>query len=528
MFKVVIVDDEPMVCRWLAEKINWQEWNCEIVGIGRNGLEGKELVEKHRPDILLSDVKMPGINGLELSRRIMEHFPKTIVLMLSGYNEFDFVRTAMRNQVFDYLLKPLDIEEFRKTMDKTSAELKQRLDRERKSEISEKRLEESSELTESGILMKLIMNGNKELPSLQGMIKRFGLELNKGQVVVYELHNVREPHEDKWTPVYQYAVQNILLETFKRYQCIPVVFHAGDRCVVVAKFGPGISITICEQRMLEAAKEGLENVKMYLKSKQSLGIGTVFKSIEDLHQSYVTAVQYLELQYFWLDDSISIPGGIVSHFNETPFSVEQSLFESIEVGDEEAAASYLASLAVRLRKIGKKEFVYSVCTEILIHLSKISDKWRKELDFLSLMNSMKQYRTFEALMQDLGEAVASLCRWISSQKSYAVASLPDKIVMYIRENYYKQDIHLGAISEEFHISLSHLSRIFTRATGMSFNEYMSQLRVEQAKNLMEQQHWLSNQEIAARVGYSDGRYFSQVFKKHCGKTPNEFRGRRGG
>lgn len=526
MHKVVIVDDEPMVCRWLAEKINWREWNCELVGVGRNGLEGKELVDQHKPDILLSDVKMPGMNGLELSRHILEHHPKTLVLILSGYNEFDFVRTAMRNQVFDYLLKPLDVEEFRKTMQKVNVQLLQRQGLERKNEISEKRLEESSELTESGILMKLIMNGNKELPSLQSKITRLGLDLNKGQVVIYELHSIHDPHKDKWISVYQYAVQNILFETFVRFHCIPLVFHVGDRCVVVAKFSPGISIPLWEKRVLEAAKEGLENVRMYLKSKQSLGIGTVFKSIEEIHNSYRTAVQSLELKYFWSDDTIPAVKGSVSTFDETPFTVDHAFYECIENGDEEATATYLESITTRLGRIGKKEFVYSVCTEILIHLSKISEKWNKELDFLPLMNSMKQYRTFKTLMEELSQTVLSVCRWIASQKTYAVASLPDKIIMYIRENYHNPDIYLSAISEEFHISLSHLSRTFVRATGMNFNEYMAQLRVEQAKQLMEQQHWLSNQEIAERVGYSDGRYFSQVFKKYCGKTPNEYRGRR--
>ncbi|NRF90366.1 response regulator [Paenibacillus frigoriresistens] len=526
MNKVVIVDDEPMLCRWLTEKIDWQAWNCEIVGVGRNGLEGKELVKQHKPDILLTDVKMPGMNGLELSCYVLEHYPKTMVLILSGYNEFDFVRTAMRNEVFDYLLKPLDVEEFHKTMKKASSHLEQRLEHERKNEISEKRLEDSTELTESGILMKLFINGNKELPSLHTKIARLGFDLGKGQVVVYELHSPSDPLRDKWTPVYQYAVQNILFETFERLQCIPIVFHIGDRCVVVVKFQMGVATSLWEKRVLEAAKEGMENVKMYLNSRQSLGFGTVFKSIEEIYGSYQTAVEALEMQYFWLDETIPTMNGSVPMLIDAPFAVSPELYSIIENGDEDAASSSLASVTAQLRRIGKREFVYSVCTEMLIHLSKISEKWNKELDFLPLMNGMKQYRTFESLMKDLGHTVTSLCRWISSQKAYAVTSLPEKIVLYIQEHYHNPDINLGSIANEFHLSLSHLSRIFVRATGANFNEYVSQLRVEQAKKLMEQKHWLSNQDIAQRVGYNDGRYFSQVFKKYCGKTPNEYRGRR--
>jgi len=522
MYKLVIVDDEPMVCQWLTAKIDWSRWDCEIVGVGRNGLEGKELVEKHKPDILLSDVKMPGINGLELSHFILEQYPKTLVVMLSGYNEFDFVRTAMRNKVFDYLLKPLDVEDLLKTMDKASSYLQERLDCERKNEISEKRLEETSVLTEIGILMKLMINGNNELSLLKDQISHLGLVFSRGQVVVYQMHNSLQ---DKWAAHYQYAVRNVLMETFQRYHLIPLVMHIGETCVVVAKFVQG-GLPLWEKRVLQAAEEGLDNVRMYLKSKQSLGIGAVFKSIEELYPSYQSAISRLELHYFWLDDSLPSVNGAITIEDGSAFTVDKALYEWIESGDEQASVSYLSTAKAKLRKIGKREFVYSVFTEILIHLSKISEKWNKELDFVPLMNNMQQYRTFDTLMQELIGTVSCLCRWIAKQKSYATSSLPDKVVIYVRKNFQNPDINLGTISELFHISLSHLSRTFVRSTGVNFNEFVSQLRVDEAKKLMEQQHWLSNQEIAERVGYNDGRYFSQVFKKLCGKTPNEYRGRR--
>jgi len=526
MYKVVIVDDEPMVCRWLKEKIDWQNWQCEVVGVGHNGIEGKVLVEQHRPDILLSDVKMPGMDGLVLSSHVLEHYPKTLVLMLSGYNEFNYVRSALRNNVFDYLLKPIDTDEFKLTMDKVSVQLEERQAREQKDAISERRLEDSSELTESGILMKLIINGNKELPSLKSKMARLGLELGKGRPIIYQLHRNPDSEHDKWTPVYQYAVHNILLETFERYQCTPVVFHIGDRCVVVIKFPAGIPVSTSERRVLEAAREGLENVKMYLKSSQSLGIGPVFQSAGELHDAYRAAELSLIQQYFWLDESIPSMYRADILLEEMPFTIDPSFYDSIEKGDKEAAAAVLSSVSAQLRRIGKRDLVYSVCTEILIRLSKTAEKWNKELDFLPLMSGMKQYRTFALLMQELGEVVTSLCSWIAEQKTYAVASLPEKIVMYVQKHYSSPGIHLGALSDHFHISLSHISRLFTKATGTNFNEYISQLRVDLARQLMEREHWLSNQEIAERVGYNDGRYFSQVFKKHCGKTPNEYRGRR--
>jgi two-component system response regulator YesN len=526
MYNIIIVDDEPLVCRWLTEKIDWSRWNCEVAGVGHNGLEAVALMEKHKPDILLSDVKMPGMNGLELAGRVLEKHPRTLVLMLSGYNEFDYIRSAMRNRVFDYLLKPLDFEEFHRTMDKAVAHLERQSQRRRNEEISSRKLEDSSELTESGILLKLIMNHGKELPSLQSKITRLGLDLGKGQVVVYQMHDNIGPEREKWTSVYPFAIQNILAETFERHHLTPVIFHIGDRCVVVAKFAVGIPIPLWEKRVNEAAQEGLDNVKMYLKSAQSLGIGRVFKSLGNLHGSYQTAVEQLEQRYFWLNDRMPMSGGDSPRPDEVPFAIAPTFYERIENGDTESALAEFGAMTVQLRKLGKREFVYSVYTEILIRLSKISEKWNRDLDFLRLMSGMKDGRTFESLMNEIGETVASLSGWIAERKAFAVASLGEKIVMYVGENYTSPDMTLAALSEHFHISLSHLSRMFVRATGMNFNEYLSNLRMEHARQLMEREHWLSNQEIAERVGYNDGRYFGQVFKKHYGKTPNEFRGRR--
>jgi two-component system response regulator YesN len=98
-----------------------------------------------------------------------------------------------------------------------------------------------------------------------------------------------------------------------------------------------------------------------------------------------------------------------------------------------------------------------------------------------------------------------------------------KIIMHIQAHYNEQDMNLTAIAEKFHISLSHLSRMFSKTMQLNFNEYLTQTRLEHAKKILIEKYWLNNQEIAEQVGFSDGRYFSQVFKKHCGKTPKEYK-----
>jgi two-component system response regulator YesN len=523
MHKVVIIDDEPMICRWMMEKISWQEWSCEVVGIGKNGLEGKELVDTHKPDIVISDVKMPGLNGLELSQYIHINHPQTLVLILSGYSEFDYVRSAMRNHVFDYFLKPLDMSAFRDTMNKVSNHLKEFQDYERETELSEQKLIESTLLSESGILMNLIMNGNKELGGLRAKMQRIGLSVNKGQIAVYELHRIHDPELEKSKSIYQYAVQNILQETFQRQHWTAHVLFIENKCVVVAKQTSDMLMPIWEKKLLEAAIEGAENVKFFLKLKISFGIGAVFKSIDELHSSYHSAIESLESQYFWTRETVSSRNYQDSSLIGSPFAVGLELYEKIEKGDEQLAVDCLKSIVAKLKHSGSKDFVYSACTEILIHLSKIAETWEKEIDFLPLVNNIKQYRDFEELIQVIEQVVQSLCRSIDEKRTYANASLMGKIKLHIEEHYDDQDMNLTKIAEDFHISLSHLSRMFSKTMQLNFNEHLTKIRLESAKKMMVEKYWLNNREIAEQVGFSDGRYFSQVFKKHNGKTPKEYK-----
>jgi two-component system response regulator YesN len=528
-YKVVIVDDEPMIGRWLSEKVDWQAWDCEVVGVGENGVEGKQLVETLEPDLLISDVQMPGLNGLELAEYVRKNHPKTLVLILSGYNEFDFVRTAMRNQVFDYLLKPIDTAEFHVTMDKVFAHMEQLTEGEKHNAMSQKKLEETDRIAEDRILMSLMMNGNQELESLLVNIRRWGLDISKGQIAVYELQQI--PQKDNWKPVYQYAVKNILQETFERLHCRTQVMFIHNRCVVVSLFTSDLPASLWEKRALEVASDGLDNVKFYLKSRISLGIGRIFHRIEDLHSSYRTAVQSLESQVFWANENVPFPFPLTGSSTasippESSFELDKTLFESIESGNLEATSAAMNVLTLRLNRTGSIEFVHSACTEILIHLSNIAEKWGKDREILPLADKIRQYPRFDDLMLAVKENVCSLCIWIKDKKKLASASLPDQVALYIQEHYSDPNIQFSGIAEKFQISMSHLSRIFVKATGMNFNEYLTQVRLKQAKYLMEHEYQLSNQEIAERIGFSESRYFSQVFKRYNGKTPNEYRGKK--
>jgi two-component system response regulator YesN len=521
MYKVAIIDDEPLVCRRLAEKVDWKEWDCTVCGTGSNGFEGIELIDRTSPDMVITDVKMPGMDGLHLADYIHHHYPHIITIILSGYNDFDYAREALRHHVFDYLLKPIDKDDFSQAMHKAMSFLHQRMDTTQPEQTPERR-NEVSPFIESGLLMDYMLNNNHKLKSSQEIVKKLSSTVHKGQVIVYDLLNAWEQNKvEQNRSLYQFAINNILQEIYQRHRCGVHVIWIADKCVIVAKFDASMPSSIARERVLEATKEGAEQVKTYFKTKAFWGMGMFFNRIDELYSSYQSAHHSLANHLFW---------NLEFHEAEQPPSlngvvtIEKTLYKWINEGNEAEADNEIDRLADKLRKARNIDNVYSVSLEILIHLNNMTREWDVQVHFPTL-NDIKQHSFYEDLIVELRQIIEGTCRAIAKKRLMIHSPLMDKIMLFVKDHYDDVDMSLQFVADRFHLSTSHLSRFFKKEIGLNFNEFLTQERIEQAKRLMEEKYWLTSQELAYQVGFTDGKYFGQVFKKYCGSTPTEYRGR---
>jgi two-component system response regulator YesN len=514
MYRVAIIDDEPLVCRRLAEKVDWKEWNCTVCGTGSNGFEGMELIDRTSPDIVVTDVKMPGMDGLELADYIYQHYPNIITIILSGYNDFDYARAAIRHHVFDYLLKPIDKDEFSQTMHNAMSFLHQRSDTPRNEQLPQQG-DEISPIIESRMLMDYMLNNNHKLKSSQEIIKKLSSSIHKGQVIVYDLLNAWEQNKiEQNRSLYQFAIINILQEIYQRHRCGVNVIWIADKCVIVAKFDASMPSSIAKTRVLEATKEGAEQVKLYFKTKAFWGMGMFFNRIDELYSSYQSALHNQANHLFWnlefheAEQQPSLNGVV---------NIEKELYKWINEGNVAEAILEFDRLAEMLRKARNIDHVYSVSLEILIHLNNMTREWDVQVVFPTL-NDIKQHSFYEDLVIELRQIIEASCLAITKKRLMILSPLMDKIVMFVKDHYDHGDMSLQFVADQFHMSASHLSRIFKKEQSINFNEFLTQVRIEE-------KYWLTSQELASQVGFIDGKYFGQVFKKYCGSTPTEYRGR---
>ncbi|WP_123043037.1 response regulator [Cohnella candidum] len=522
MHNVVIVDDEAIVSRGLSEKIDWAELECRVVGIGGNGLEGKALVDRCRPDIVITDIKMPGMNGLDLAQYMKENYPECVTILLSGYTEFDYARAAVRHQVFDYLLKPVDLEDLKSCIRKVKKHLASIGTAGKQTEINREAEARKASLVESGIMLNVIVNGNKDIGILVRKLDEHGLSLRKGQTVLFERYDREE--DPVTASLLQYAIQNIVSETYDNLNIRAAVFSHEGQNVAVIKYNPEIQPVVFERRVLEATELCRIHVEQYLKINVNIGAGRVFEGLQGLHASYQSANRMLEDNLFWGMREVPAPtetaDGQKAGVN---VAVSTDWLESISEGKEEEAVRHLEAFLQEVRRYQNKTIAFNGLMDFLVGLTRlVSDKEMKAL-ITKTITEIPSIRTFKDYRSVLTRTVETVSRKARRELKDMSASLVDRVIDYIGANYQDSRLSLQFAAETFHVSDGHLSRLFKKETGSNFSEYLIKKRVDKAKELLELDPRIPIAGVAGRVGFTDAKYFGQVFKKHYGMTPSEFK-----
>lgn len=523
MYKIVIVDDEAIVRRGLSEKVDWNNLDCKVYATASNGFEGKEMVDRFQPDILITDIKMPGMNGLELAEYTKKNYPNIVTILLSGYSEFEYAREAVRNQVFDYLLKPIEFVDLkaciRKAIDKINS-----MKASSPHAVRELKGEDSA-ILESGILMNVIVNGNKDIEILKKKMKDLDISLARGQIVVFEMYESSDPFYEKYASLYQYAVNNIVDETYRNFNIAATIVKVEGMSVVVVKFDPGIQQIIVEKRLVEATTMCLENISTYLKKQINVGIGISFRGIDELYDSFQYALKVLDTNIFWGIHKPEFRDKMVEGVvDKVDVQIDPQFIEAICEGDYTNSKRYFDSFTAEIKAHKNKTVALNSCLDFLLELSKYVPQREVKDQITQTITQMTGLRTFEEYRAVMKRIIAMVCQEANLKKEEAKGkSLIDRVMSYLDMHYDESNLNLQYVADEFHVSTSHLSRMFKREKGINFNEHLSMKRVEKARELMNEDQRLSVLKIANQVGFADGKYFGQVFKKYYGITPSEFK-----
>ncbi len=529
MYRLLIADDEQIVLdsiRFIVEK-NFTD--VVVAGTARSGREAIEKAENLKPDIIFMDIMMPGINGIEAIKEIRSRLGNVLIVILSAYDQFDFAKEAVKLEVVEYLLKPVNqgkiVETIKKTVEAINRDRKKW---KRELELKEK-LESILPVVENGFICSMLFfdDNSREFSIYKDI---FELDEESGYVVAVKFYETKNEDgtvnraglRDRTLTFYRY-----LRESFKRKcKCLigPLML---DRFFVYVPAHPKED----EYTMKLEAKNIVEHVYNSLAEKGgldiSIGIGRVYRTRENIARSYeesLRAVKYLSGS--GLIHIMDVPAGEHSA-SEYPMAKEKLLLEKAASGETDACLQIfnqiydwlLNEYPSSLRRIKKKLLELMV----LIHRMGCNYKIRNE-EYSRLDNYVDDLLSIEDPIE-----LKVWCRERIEQVSQAIGDMMEKrlnslilmAVNYIKENY-RKEIALEDISREVNISPHYFSKLFKEQVGENFIDYITSLRIQKAKEHLAENR-LSVKEICFDIGYTDPNYFSRLFKRVVGITPTEYK-----
>jgi two-component system response regulator YesN len=534
MYKAVIADDEEKLCKLIQLLVNWEDKGIEIAGIAHDGIEALELVKKHKPDMILTDVRMPGLNGLDLIQKIKEETPDISCVIISGYQEFDYVKRALQFGVEDYLLKPVKKEDINRVVDgiirKKELLSQEKREMEKMQEASDAHKYKMRQLFVEALVKGDIRNRLSDRKALETeyycdfsgeRFAMFGIKLH--------LQNNWPQRSDELNFITNWKNQ---IEAAWKEESNTELY-----CAVVDGILYGFVNLYSEEygEIRQAIRRIVGHIMRNNGHMQNLNYTIGFSKVHSKLSTFsemgnqVRTALYSRFVPGKTDRLIvfnkSQKGQDIYSFITVPTQnriladIEKNKFEDVE----KLAVTIRNQILDRETENG--QMVLDVWIEFLKLIllgckNLIEQEERKELErsyLFQLENCCTEQELFARLTMLLRRV-----EQVVTQRTEERAVHPAKMAKEYVEQKYAEDCSLAKVSRLVGLNAAYFSVLFKKEEGIGFNEYVTEVRMQNAKEMLMDRE-TKVVEIAQSTGYSDEKYFSRAFKKHVGLTPSEYR-----
>ena len=534
MLKVFLAEDEFIIREGIKNNIDWQAHGYEFCGEASDGELAFPLIQKTRPDILITDIKMPFVDGLALSRLVKKELPETEIIILSGYEEFDYAKEAIQIGVARYLLKPVNGETLLQEIDSVAEII---LGKQKEKEIREKYQKEMEEnsLRDQMDLFQHLVTGDCSMEELLSVAGKLDLKIMAPwySIVLLKIQSMKHDYEE-------YSGSIVVVDERIAKLAEPERVLIFDRALEGRAF---LFKADSEDELLAYQKEYLGDVKEVLSSYVNLryfgGIGTPVNRLREIPASFEDAShafahRYLVAESCILDSSLLMQEGAAEQedFRISAVNPEQidraKMQEFLRTGDLDEVIYFVDEFFGKLDGGAMKSRIFRQYITM--------DAYFSIVDFLKGLGLQKD--EIEApdqdssILQDEKSAMDYIVRIMEKalvlrekKASSRYEDVVSEVIHYIEDNYAQEELSLNLLASHVNFSPNHLSMIFSQQTGQTLIRYLTDYRMNRAKELLRCSSKKSSV-ISMEVGYKDPHYFSYLFKKTQGMTPTQYRGGR--
>lgn len=524
LYKLMIVDDEEEIRLGVIKKINWEKYGFIVVGDAENGQEALELAEKLHPDVIMTDIKMPFMDGLELGKRVVDLLPSTKIIIFSGSDDLEYAHQAIKINVVEYVLKPINSIELTGVLERLKDKLDKEYNEKRNREILEKHYLDSIPVIREQLLVGAL-EGRITKEQWQENEKKLGLNFidNYLNVALINIDGLIRGQDNRLVLI---SIKNIVDETMKNY-CDFISFPYLDKIVVLLALNE-------KDNMIKVIK-GLNGVcntfECVFGSSISIGIGRIYNDISEIRFSYRTAHSALGYRpilgsgktiYF---DDVEPDNSVQLQFEDQE---EIKFLNSIKLSSKEEIITEVNNIFKKIRESFVPLEKYRIyLMEVITAIIKLTQSYNIEVnkifgDEFNFYTYLDEFNSIKEIEDWFIQKSIILNEIIKKERINSSKILVGKAKEYIRNNYSDYEISVEKLCLNLHVSPTYFSTIFKKETDMSFVSYLTDIRLEEAVKLLNTTDD-KTYVIATKVGYQEANYFSYVFKKKFGISPSRYR-----
>lgn len=533
MYKVLIADDEPKVCRLIEYVVEWDKLGLKLAGIAENGMEALELIKEERIDIVITDIRMPGYDGLELIRRAKEINPKIGFIIISGHRQFDYAQKAIHYGVEDYLLKPIDENELNTILKKMVAEKESDREETEQKFTLERQVEKGDERLRMNFIEAMITNpGKLEAPLNRDRInEEYRCHFKEGlyQVVVIKADIAFQEGNNETYRLLERQVQH-LAETELTPGSLELLSWMGAEGVYVL-LNMDYEYERELRKRLKRIRANIRTLRdLFWEIQATVGVGCLVETFADIKISVDGARRaILNRLYLGVNHTIGVldereNGVLIKNLVDSKTRFE--FMAGIETLNERVVLNILIDIKNRTQKEKDMdgEQLLWLCEELIDSLVFSLKKMCGDKAVINLKKEFQNAFHMCTTVDDVFLVLKKICtkglKKATTAKEMSETRPIREVKKYIQEHY-NEPIKLEDVSSLGGFNPNYFSGMFKQETGMNFSEYLTRVRIEKAKQFLIEGKKTA-MDIALEVGYSDAKYFYKIFKKTTGLTPMEF------
>lgn len=528
LYSVLMVDDEQEVIEVIKRRLNWDELGFQVCGSAGNGAEALEMAEELQPDVVMTDIKMPYMDGLELTRRLRSLFPDIRIIIFSGFDEFEYAKEAIRLGAEEYLLKPIDSAEIKRVFDKIRQQLDEERDRRRSVERLEEYYQKSLPLLQENFFLSL-MEGHIPKDRFNEYMEDYRLKLEGPWYVIAVIHVSNSQRPNDMTPRLLALSVRELAEDYFGDRWNSYIFNYRGNVILLSQLSSQDQISAytddCD-RFCRLARRSCRAVV-------TVGVSSLSTQIQELPAAYEGAREALSYRILYGTGKAINIREIAPAREQTDYRYDETLeeiFKQIRMGNEEALSDRISRLIDQIGRSDLREYRL-LLMELLTGFYRFCSTYEIEIEQIlpnhggshgDLYSYLVQLDSANELRQWLEEVSGRALAIVRDQRVNKTRSFVARALDFVQDHYSDSDLDLDMVCSSLGVSAAYFSTVFKKETGSTFINYLTDYRMKEAIRLIDEEDE-KTYIIAGKVGYTDPNYFSYVFKKKYGMSPTKYR-----